>query len=117
MIKKYIKKPVIIDAIQYDGINIREIIDFCGNCFFEPVGADPYINTLLGNMSFSKGDWIIKSAKGEFYPCKDNIFKLIYSEIDDKKVLHEGDEKCNQKNITTPKPNIIPAPQAKKFNK
>lgn len=26
------------------------------------------------------GDWIIKGIKGEFYPCKPDIFELTYEE-------------------------------------
>jgi hypothetical protein len=40
------------------------------------------IETLEGNMLASKGDYIIKGVKGEFYPCKPDIFELTYEKID-----------------------------------
>jgi hypothetical protein len=39
------------------------------------------IHTLEGNMIASVGDWIIKGVKGEFYPCKPDIFESTYEEV------------------------------------
>jgi hypothetical protein len=41
----------------------------------------PYIRTLEGNMYVMPGDWIIKGVKGEFYPCKPDIFELTYEAV------------------------------------
>jgi len=46
-----------------------------------PVPADVYIETLEGDMSVSKGDYIIKGVKGEFYPCKPDIFNETYEAV------------------------------------
>lgn len=42
-----------------------------------------YIRTLEGTMAASPGDYIIKGVKGEFYPCKKDIFAQTYEIIDD----------------------------------
>ena len=76
MVKKYVKKPVVIEAVQYDGFHTGELKDFVGNDFFEPVGGTPYIKTLEGDMSLSAKDYVIKGVKGEFYPCKPDIFRV-----------------------------------------
>lgn len=85
MIKKYIKKPVEIEALQYIGENFRECIEFMGNDFdkvkYDNVSKTLKINTLEGIMICSLNDYIIKGIKGEFYPCKPNIFKETYKEI------------------------------------
>jgi hypothetical protein len=39
------------------------------------------IRTLEGEMTGSKDDWIIKGVKGEFYPCKPDIFEATYELI------------------------------------
>jgi hypothetical protein len=39
------------------------------------------IETLEGNMTADKGDYIIKGIKGEFYPCKPDIFELTYEKV------------------------------------
>ena len=75
---KYRKKPVVIEAVQYDGFHTGELNDFCGSSIFEPVGGSPFIRTLEGDMTISKGDWVIKGVKGEFYPCKPDIFEQTY---------------------------------------
>ena len=84
--KQYRKKPVIIDAVQFDGLNPTEIKDFVGeNCEVEiydnevtPPVAHIVIHTLEGDMEVSKGDYVIKGVKGEFYPCKPDIFEQTY---------------------------------------
>jgi len=80
---KYRKKPVIIDAVQF--INSTDIHDFCGNSVLEPIGKDYLeIITLEGIMVAQKGDWIIKGIKGEFYPCKPDIFEATYEKEEQK---------------------------------
>lgn len=39
------------------------------------------IHTLEGKMAANPGDWIIKGIKGEFYPCKPDIFDDTYDYI------------------------------------
>ena len=96
--KKYIKKPVQIEAIKWTGYNKIALLDFfvTGNIVSENVKFsvpsyeqdrfneppnDAYvviIPTLEGDMKAIKGDYIIKGIKGEFYPCKPDIFQLTY---------------------------------------
>ena len=82
MIKKYRKKPVIIEAIQWTGKNLSEIDDFIGETV-ENKGTTLVIHTLEGDMEASIGDYIIKGVNGEFYPCKPNIFAKTYEEVTD----------------------------------
>ena len=96
MIKKYIKKPVEIEAIQLKENNIIEVFDFLDGAnyketrsveelkdFSQWVLKQGYIeiNTLKGIMKVSFGDYIIKGVKGEFYPCKPDIFQATYKEV------------------------------------
>jgi hypothetical protein len=85
MMRKYVKKPVVIEAVQWTGDNRREIFDFCSlsyfNTDFETKDLHLMIQTLEGTMEASKGDFIIKGIKGEFYPCKPDIFELTYDEV------------------------------------
>lgn len=78
---KYRKKPVVIDAIQWTGENWEEIADFITPDYYGDIHPDQVeilINTLEGDHTASKGDWIIKGVKGEFYPCKPDIFEMTY---------------------------------------
>ena len=82
MIKKYVKKPIEVEAIQWTGDNAREIEEFtnwraCQNIY----GKSMVIETLEGEMEVVVGDYIIKGASGECYPCKADIFKETYEEI------------------------------------
>lgn len=85
MIKTYIKKPVKIEAIQYLGTNIDEIENFIDNPVIKYYSSDGEcaigIPTLEGIMKASVGDYIIKGVQGECYPCKPDIFKLTYDEV------------------------------------
>lgn len=76
---KFRKKPVVIEAVQWTGVNINEIMDFMQ---WRNAGYDErnglVIHTLEGNHHATIGDWIIKGVKNEFYPCKPDIFAATY---------------------------------------
>src|SRR5215469_11687543 len=81
---KFRKKPVVIDAVRYDGKNLSEILDFAGRDNVElrsRTGGQLMITTLEGEHIASVGDWIIRGVKGEFYPCKPDIFEATYEEV------------------------------------
>lgn len=96
-VMKYKKKPVVIEAIQYTEDNYKDVIKFVGieNCnvtvnhLSMDTNINPnkkeaiitfFINTLEGKMLVSNGDFVIKGVKGEFYPCKPDIFWQTYEE-------------------------------------
>ena len=87
---KYRKKPVVIDAIQFDGGNYKQIFDWVGQ--WEPEDDGPgmwsgddektlIIDTLEGEMRANEGGWIIRGIQGEFYPCKSDIFVATYEKV------------------------------------
>lgn len=85
---KAIKKPVEVEAVQWTGVNRSEVEQFCGwdNTLFychlaegsSVIELKLEIITLEGNMKAEIGDYIIKGVKGEFYPCKEDVFKATY---------------------------------------
>jgi hypothetical protein len=85
---KYRKKPVEIEAIQFydqpeEIINIQEFMGNIDITIDYKDFDDPKlkIETLEGVMNASLGDYIIKGVKGEFYPCKPDIFELTYEKV------------------------------------
>ena len=92
---KYRKKPVEIEAFQYDG----DFQDFRGDFYvpdwavkalederlfhgiFEGVPGELFVKTLEGVMHASVGDYIIKGVSGELYPCKPDIFEQTYEKV------------------------------------
>lgn len=79
---QYRKKPVVIEAVLFTGLNHDEIADFCApNTVKVGGGYTLLIPTLEGEMTASKGDFIIKGVKGEFYPCKPDIFEATYEKV------------------------------------
>ena len=79
---KYIKKPIPIEAIQWDGNNREEILDFMSNnCPIFSYNDEIIINTLEGKMKAPIGSYIIKGVDGEFYPCRKEIFESSYSRV------------------------------------
>lgn len=87
MIKKYRKRPVEVEAIQFDGWNWREVHQFMNDeplWFTQDFRKYEYIliRTLEGVMKASVGDYIIKGVHGEFYPCKPDIFRETYEDLD-----------------------------------
>ncbi|WP_217649208.1 hypothetical protein [Yersinia ruckeri] len=85
MTMKFRKKPVVIEAKQFngkwtgDGADILEWMGRGGD--WNQDTAELKIHTLEGVMTASKGDWIIKGVKGEFYPCKPDIFAATYDQV------------------------------------
>lgn len=86
MIIKATKKPVTVEAVQFMGDNYDELKQFVGDSlwhaeFFENGLSQkaPYIKTLEGDMKASVGDYVIKGVKGEFYPCKQDVFEATYT--------------------------------------
>lgn len=76
---KYRKKPVVIEAVQYDGHNKDEIRAFTEDVMRENTdGSTLGIMTLEGVMRAEPGDFIIRGVKGEYYPCKYDIFAATY---------------------------------------
>ena len=80
MIKHYRKKPVVIEAVVFDGNNYKECKNFIEENFDNTLNY-PHIKTLEGVMTVSIGDFIIKGVNGEFYPCKPDIFEKTYEEV------------------------------------
>ncbi len=99
--KKYIKKQVVVEAVQWDGTlekaleisqieGLNSVIEYyltktviIGESTSNSVNTSEEIKsfkikTLEGDMNVSKGGYIIKGIKGEFYPCKEDIFKKTY---------------------------------------
>ena len=88
MKKLYRKKPVEIEAIQFEDTPevLSELSDFINNQDLRVDYKDPEnpvikIETLEGVMKASVGDYIIKGVNGEFYPCKPDIFNKTYEEV------------------------------------
>jgi hypothetical protein len=78
----YRKKPVEVEAIQtYVGMPTSEIMDFVGGDNLYVSNHELYIPTLEGDMRINAGDWIVKGIKGEFYPCKPDIFEATYEVV------------------------------------
>jgi len=77
---KFRKKPVVIEAVQYHGPNFTEMEEFVGGDA-EFRNGELLIATREGAMRASPGDWIIKGVKGEFYPCKPDIFEATYEAV------------------------------------
>jgi len=80
--RKYRKKPVVIEAIKWDGNNYLQMDDFIGsNNNLYTKNKKLNIVTLEGTMTANIGDYIIKGVEGEFYPCKPDIFHKTYEEV------------------------------------
>lgn len=87
---EYRKKPVVIEAIQLvDGESFDAIMRWRRSCTPEnnSGGHAPGLGwwikfrTLEGEMTANQGDWIIRGIKGEFYPCKPDIFEATYEQV------------------------------------
>jgi hypothetical protein len=88
LIKSYKKKPIVIQAVQFTEKNISDVLMFTGpsNVYLTMDPENKKVNcymvkTLEGPLKISEHDYVIKGIQGEFYPCKPDIFKATYEEM------------------------------------
>lgn len=77
MIKKYKKKLIIVEAVQFDGENFYEVISFVGDNAHRS-GDKIVIETTKGTFEASRNDYIVKDVNGACYPYKPDFFALTY---------------------------------------
>ena len=87
----YKKKPVVVEAMQYTPETLTECLQFLkdnGAQYVLTAGVIIKLATLVdGTMTVKYGDYIVKGARGEFYPCKPDIFEATYESYQDFKVI------------------------------
>lgn len=83
------KKPVVVEAERWTGDNLYELQRWAhaglppeANSIITHDGHALRVRTLEGPLMASIGDWIIQGVKGEFYPCKPDIFSATYEPIE-----------------------------------
>jgi hypothetical protein len=80
--QKFRKKPVVIEAVQLTLENSREVMQMVGGRYWSKsptrMVTGIIVPTLEGEHQASFGDWIIRGIKGEYYPCKPDIFDATY---------------------------------------
>lgn len=91
VVRKFRKKPVVVEAIQFTDLDsymaIVEWYKTINTSTFSAEEAFSFrtpimlVTTLEGTMAANPGDWIIRGVKGEFYPCKPDIFEATYEEV------------------------------------
>ena len=103
MIQRYRKRPVVIEAVWYDGTNLDELVEWgapvlrqswgeredprwdCGSTY-----RDRMANVVIGTLEdghpiqvdhvVSVDDYVVRGIKGEFYPVKGSIFRALYDQ-------------------------------------
>lgn len=84
---KYRKKPIVIDAVRWDGSTIDDVLELAdqvpAQLELPEEGEHLLIHTLEGIMRAEPHDWIIRGVKGELYPCKPDIFAATYDVVTD----------------------------------
>lgn len=92
--RKFRKKPVVIEAVQYTGDNLEQIEkETNGGAAYAGATQTLIVTTLEGQMRADVGDWIIRGVKGEFYPCKPDIFALTYEREPDAQGVMSQEER------------------------
>lgn len=98
MVKKYLKKPVMVEALEFDGSNLDEVRKFveerkreCDKLYIEEdhIFEDGYVLILPNGqgINFKKGDFIVQGVDGSIYPVHKGTFWKVYEVLDDDKYL------------------------------
>ena len=105
MIRKYRRKQIVNEAVQFNGNNESEIIEFTKLIALTRPKCLKSIRlpTSKGDMIANIGDWIVKGVNGEFYPIKDNIFKKLYdlTEQEEDEDAEEWEKEKQQRFLET----------------
>jgi hypothetical protein len=87
---RYRKRPVEVEARQLTAANATELAIWCGGTVLwstrEVTGL--IVPTLEDPLRAHLGDWIIRGIAGEFYPCRDDIFRATYELVEDEGAGH-----------------------------
>lgn len=84
------KKPVVIEAHEVTADTRASVALWCGGqCGEDEDGPLILIETLEGDMTARIGDWVIKGVKGEFYPCRADIFEATYDPANEAVTDHD----------------------------
>jgi len=84
---KFRKKPIVIEAEQWTGRNLEALKIWGSPVTPMPLSDSLIIGTLEDGPNCEAihvanlNDWIIRGVKGEFYPCKPDIFAATYDEV------------------------------------
>ena len=82
MVNIYKTKPCEIEAIQWTGYNEQQICNFIKDKHYVSWDGDLMIETLAGELRANIGDYIIKGLRGDFYPCKPDVFVKMYELVE-----------------------------------
>jgi hypothetical protein len=86
----YRKKPVEIEAVLWTGENWNEVVEFVratgkpedfAKVVYDQSSHLLLVSTLEGRVRCSMGDWLLRGVKGEYYPCRADIFEATYDEV------------------------------------
>lgn len=114
------KKPVVIEAAEvdvllwcaardWDGLPAWMIVAYeAGDVLFLRDAIE--IKTLEGTMRGDRGDWIIQGVKGEFYPCKPDIFAATYEPVSGSPLDPEGPPAAGDGQEPWHRPSLPPTP-------
>ncbi len=79
---KFRRKPITVEAIQWDGNNLDEVLSFLGKKTYGQIVGAVLIVTPRAILTAVIGDWIVKGDDGEFYPCSNGDFEMTYDAIE-----------------------------------
>lgn len=83
---QYRKKPIVIEAIKIKDCSYIQVLEFCPIAIVMGIIGNIHgytIPTMEGNHFAGMDDYLIKGIKGEFYPCKPDIFEATYDKVEE----------------------------------
>lgn len=92
---RFRKRPVEVDAVQFTGTEPHPD-GVCLGIDAQCVWADtafrgrPHVHTLEGILLVSPGDWVIRGIRGEYHPCRADIFEETYEPVPNVSVWRGG---------------------------
>lgn len=91
------KKPVPIEARHFTTDSASEVAKWCKGHIISRLDNHEFymhIYTLEGTMTAQVGDWIIRGVRGEFYPCRADIFNDTYEPVNTDEIAIDDNVGC-----------------------
>jgi hypothetical protein len=95
--ERFVKKPVVVDVIQYQGVRIECLQNDMRINWDTPPDAIS-INTVDGIETCHKGDYIIRGNQGELYTCPSSVFETDYERAPQRKRRTQKEDSCKVEN-------------------
>ena len=77
---KYKQKPIQIEALWFNGRNLKEVLEFCSDAYVDRFDR-LHIHTQVGHINVQSKDFIVRDLQGEFHAIDPVTFARSFEKV------------------------------------